>query len=287
MKPSKEQFLEAIAKIVRFSPAPRILGKAMILLRDPNSSIEDVATLIKTDTALTALIIRGANSAFYGGGERVSSLDQAVQKIGFRESIRLLNLSVTQIVSARGLCNYGITTEDFWAESLFNGLFVEALTRHTKAEDPDTAHTAGLLRFIGRLAINQSIQELGCGLFWDTTTPIETWELENVGFPQTHAGALLLRAWQFSDQLIQAIEWQNDPSRAPAPNGLAEALHFTSSVLPSGMGLSFTTSLANYTLPPFAETEFVRRHNLSLGVVTELLAVAKQNFDAISNKIGG
>ena len=90
--------MEAISKIEGFSPAPRILGKAMALLRDPNSDINDISEIVSSDTALAAQMIRWANSAFYGTGS-VSSLDQAVQKIGFRESIRLLNLSVARTMA--------------------------------------------------------------------------------------------------------------------------------------------------------------------------------------------
>ena len=161
MNNSRDTYLKAIAKIERFSPAPRVLGQAMTLLRDTDVDVDEITSLIKTDAALTTDIIRGANSAFYGAGERVSSLDRAVQKIGFAECIRLLNFSVARTLSARDLVNYGIAAEDFWAESLFNGLFMECLARATRAIDPDTAHTAGLLRYVGRLAINECLGQLG------------------------------------------------------------------------------------------------------------------------------
>lgn len=61
-----------------------MLSKALSLLRNPNAEIGDIATLIRADAALAADIIRGSNSAFYGAGERISSLDLALQRIGFR-----------------------------------------------------------------------------------------------------------------------------------------------------------------------------------------------------------
>lgn len=283
MKPSQEQFLLAISKIERFSPAPRILAKAMTFLRDPNSGIDDIAELIKSDTALTAQIIRGANSAFYGASLRVSSLDQAVLKIGFRESIRLLNLAASQIIAAAGLDNYGIAAEDFWAESLLHGLLLEELAQTTGAIEPAEARAAGLLRFIGRLAINQSLRELGCGVFWDGAGSMEAWELENVGFSHTHAGAILLRAWHFSEQMVQAIEFQDHPEKAPIPNWIAEALQFATTILPAGLDVSFAKSDA--PAPPLAACEFAERHQLTQESVNSMLAVCRAGFNSVSRNL--
>ena len=115
LAPDKEQFAEAISKIDKLSPAPRILSRALGLLRDPDSEIGDIVALINNDPALTADIIRGSNTAYYGIGERVASLDRAVQKIGFRESIRLLNLAVIHLIAARDLGSYGIGADDSWS----------------------------------------------------------------------------------------------------------------------------------------------------------------------------
>ncbi|MBI5380630.1 MAG: HDOD domain-containing protein [Opitutae bacterium] len=285
MKLSKDLYLEAIVKIEKFSPAPRVLSKAVALLRNPDSDIGDIANLVKSDTALTADIIRGSNSAYYGVGERVSSLDRAVAKIGFRESLRLLNLAVAHLMAARDLGSYGFAAEDFWAESLFHGLFMERLARTTGAADPDEAHTAGLLRYIGRLAINQCIHDLGGGLFWDGSTLLEDWEMDNVGFPHTHAGARLLQAWQFTDNIVQAVEWQNEPARLTPPNWLADALEFAGTVLPAGLGVAFATQAPAEAEPAIQETEFMRRHGLTNEQVQSLIADTRTAFAQINSQL--
>lgn len=285
MNKTRDSFLKAITKIERFSPAPRVLGQAMTLLRDADAEVDEITSLIKTDTALTTDIIRGANSAFYGAGERVSSLDRAVQKIGFSECIRLLNFSVARTLAARDLVNYGIASEDYWAESLFNGLFMECLARETRALDPDTAHTAGLLRYVGRLAINECLTDLGLGLFWDGHTPMRAWEVENVGFPQTEAAAHLLRAWNFSDEISSAIEFQDDPGRATNGDNLLAALHFTASVLPEGMGLSYAVMPGEHESWSPESSRFVTDHGITAEFTKELLDRTRIQFSEINDKL--
>ena len=285
MKPTQEHYLEAIAKIAKFSPAPRVLGQAMTLLRATDTDLSAITDLIKTDTALTTDILRGANSAFYGVGERVSSLDRAVQKIGFKECIRLLNLSVAHTLAARNLSRYGISAEDFWAESLFNGVFMETLARKTGAIDPDTAHTAGLLRYVGRLAINRCLEDLGDQQQWDRLTWLPVWELEHIGFSQTFAAAQLLRAWQFSEEIVRAIEWQEDPANGAQPDDLLAALHFTSMVLPQGMGLSFAELPGVRSKMTVVETRFVVAYGLTADATVEVLETTRLRFSDILGKL--
>jgi len=282
--PNKQQVLEAISKIEGFSPAPRILGKAMALLRDPNSDINDISEIVSSDTALAAQMIRWANSAFYGTGS-VSSLDQAVQKIGFRESIRLLNLSVARTMSNRGLDCYGITSEVFWAESLFHGLFLEEMAKATRAVDPGEAHTVGLLRYIGRLAINQSLKDLGFGLFWDGSIPLKAWELESVGLPQAYVGAYLLRAWKFSNQMAEAIECQDEPDRPENPNWFADALWFSGTLFPQGLPIPLTSSDENISAPVIVESSFAHRQGFDTQAIVNLLKTTSKRFQTINKEL--
>ena len=287
VKPTKEQFLAAILKIERFSPAPRVLSKAIGLLRNPNAELDDIVALIRTDAALSADIIRGANSAFYGAGERVSSLERALQKIGFREGIRLLNHAVAHLAAGRNLGSYGIAAEDFWAESLFHGLLLEALAKETGAVSPDDAHTAGLLRYIGRLAINQSIDDLGGGLFWDGTVPVEQWELDNVGVTQEQAGAILMKQWQFPDATVQAIEWQRAPARSPQPNWLAEALEFAAAVLPAGSESTKYGEVLAATAPTLPAHRFAQANGLAAERIAHLVERARTGLSAVNQHLYG
>src|SRR4051812_48858162 len=191
-KLTQSQFLAAITRIEKFSPAPRILSRALGLLRDMQSDLTTVAALVSSDPALAADIIRCSNSAFYNSGFTVETVEQAVAKIGFRETVRLLNLAVARIAAGRELRGYGISADDFWAESLFSGLFLQALAEATGRADADEAYTVGLLRFIGRLAINHCVEPLGEDFFWVGNESIAQWEKDTVGFQQAQAGALLL-----------------------------------------------------------------------------------------------
>lgn len=285
MIPSKETFLFALKQIERLSPAPVILANALALLRDPQADLESIATLVGRDSALATDIIRCSNSAYFGG-EPSGNVFEAVQKIGVRETMRLLNLAVARIVGQRDLASYGIHGTDYWAESLFNGLFLHVLARETGGNDPEEAYTVGLLRYIGRLAINQTIENLHGGLYWDGRESISKWERDNVGIAQAEAGALLMAKWKFPEATVRAIAAQDAPATLAEDSWLADALYFTAAMLPQGLGTPFLPAVGPTWTPTAITGEFMHRHDLTAEAVDALLRTTSQSFDEIRVNFG-
>ena len=59
--------------------APRLLVELGVLLNDPQTDASQVTDLLKQDPSLAARLMRMANSAAYGRGEPVSSIEEAVR----------------------------------------------------------------------------------------------------------------------------------------------------------------------------------------------------------------
>ena len=285
MIPTKAEFIAAITKTEKLVPAPRTLAQASRLLRDPHSDLADISMLISQDSALAVDVLRCANSAYYGNAEPVSAIGQAVQIIGFRETIRLLNLVAAHQAAGRDLGCYGIAAEDFWAESLCNGLFLDELGLQTGAYDPGEAYTAGLLRFVGRLAINQAVLTLGGGLFWDGESDIGRWELENVGIRQAQAGAELLSRWGFPESIVTAINNQDDDTPPADAGKLALAMNYSARVLPAGCNAAYAASLDQQTLELRSEHPFVMSTGLTDTVLNSVQLKTAENMKAILDKL--
>lgn len=266
-KPSPQQIQAAIREIEGFSPAPSILGRALLLIRDAQCDVRAVAELIRGDPALAGEIIRLANGVYFSGELPVQNVEHALQRIGFREARRLLTLAVSRILTLANLENYCISAEDFWAESLFNGLFMEKLAEATGAVDSGDAYTAGLLRYVGRLAINQSIDALGGGVYWLGTETLTQWEMNVAGLTSAEAGGVLLRGWRFPEVLIAACEGQERPALIVPQNWFASALFFISSVLPQDFDQPF-----NPTLGSIADSEFLHPNGLTVTAVEAIFA---------------
>lgn len=64
-------------------PSPQVFGKLGKLLRDTSTGLDDITDLVNTDASLTAQVLRLSNSALYGHGIPIDTLDDAINRVGF------------------------------------------------------------------------------------------------------------------------------------------------------------------------------------------------------------
>ena len=57
---------------------PSVAVELIQLSKDPDSEIRDIVSLVKTDPAISAKILKVVNSAFFGLSSQVTSLERAV-----------------------------------------------------------------------------------------------------------------------------------------------------------------------------------------------------------------
>ena len=148
---SREKVVEAACAL---PAAPQVLRSLCLLLSDVNADLERVANQIRVDSVLAARVIRISNSAYFGSGARSSSVDEAVNRVGLGEIIRLVGVATVTRMVDRELACYGVTAERLRETLLMHALASEALARHTDVE-PHTAYTAGLLRALGLMVLER------------------------------------------------------------------------------------------------------------------------------------
>ncbi len=229
---------EAVAKIQKLNPSVAVYAQAHKLISSPDIQLEQLADIIKLDTALTANIIRLSNSAGLGGTMPTVSLLVAMNRVGLGEVKRYLGLSVSRSLLYRNLKYYLISAYDYWSSSVSMAILMELLSQRIK-EDKNDAYTVGILHATGRLVINQILDNLENSIYWDKKMPIEKWEMDSVGLTYSTAGTLLLKAWGFPPSLCDIIENQLSPERMSNPSTMLKALNFGIRFLPS-TGVEFT-----------------------------------------------
>src|SRR3954469_21339547 len=146
---------EALLHVVKTLPAaPQILAQLGGLLLDVNTDLDDIVKLINRDAALTTRIIRVSNSPLYNVGSPYASLEEALARVGFTEVYRLTGFAAMAQVSEQKLAFYNWSSAQLRENSLLTALVMEALVDTAKI-DPRTAYTAGLLRSMGKIALDR------------------------------------------------------------------------------------------------------------------------------------
>ena len=184
--------------------APQILARIGHLLIAMDAELDSVTDLLKRDPSLTARIIRISNSAAYNTGTPFASIEEALARIGLTEVYRLTGFAAIAQVADMNLGRYGVTGAQLRENSLLTALVMEALARPAGV-DPRAAYTAGLLRSIGKIALDRLTQDHAYDGGGGIRGPLAEWETGFIGLNNCEAAAIILEEWRFSEETMIAI----------------------------------------------------------------------------------
>lgn len=216
---------EILIDRVRNLPAPSLSVTRLIsLLQHHDTDVADVIRVIKQDPVLCAKLLALCNSASHRAGESVASLDQAILRLGQRETHRLVMTMGFGDSLGAPLPGYMIDDTQLWRHSLLTAYatgFILKLVPRIQT-DPSIAYTAGLIHDIGKLVLNQaltdnsraSVQEL---VDSGRHSLVEA-EREVIGADHAEVGAVLLRRWKIPEVIVEAVaDHHVPPSASPPP----------------------------------------------------------------------
>jgi putative nucleotidyltransferase with HDIG domain len=201
-------------------PLPLIASRLMNVVNSPYSSADDVAELVEKDPALTAAVIRTANSAFYGIPRTVSSVSGAVVILGFN-TIRSIVLSASVI---RALPHKQVSREfdhhKFWRHSILTAIAAKMIARACGPAlplDPESAFCAGMLHDIGKIVLEQYAGDefiRACRSAFSDKIALNKAESDVLGITHAQVGTILADKWALPLDLEQALVRHHDPLHA-------------------------------------------------------------------------
>jgi HD-like signal output (HDOD) protein len=195
---------------------PRLIA----VLEDSNSGADEIERIIQLDPALTASTLRLANSAYFGAGQTVETVAQAVIRLGQREIYRLAALAlVNRWEAGAGPGAYGGDAGDFCRHALCTAVAAEVLAEKSGRLDPQTAYTAGLVCEMGKLALAHACSRFFPAIRARQSQQAGAWtqaERDVLGYDHAQVGAALLRSWRFPAIFASAAEHGSQPAQAPA-----------------------------------------------------------------------
>ena len=225
---------ELAANITRLTSFPDVAFRINELLSDESSSAADIGALIEPDPALSAALLRIANSAMYSIGGTVSTVARAVTVVGLRE-VRDLAFGICANKTFEGIPNELITVEDFWKHSLYCAVAAQSIGRRAGICTGESLFTAGLLHDIGHLVMfNQcpepSRDSLKLSLEENDGLSPYLSERKIFGFDHMQVGAELARQWRLPDRLLECIEYHHEPFAGDEATDAVLAVHLANSI---------------------------------------------------------
>ena len=230
-----EMKLRAIEGVIHRQWAfPFTVIKALDIIGSEASCCTELAKCIETDPAASTALIKVANAVYYAKrGSRVTEVQEAVVRLGYRETSNLLACLALIDLSPESRRNYGFKREEFWLHSLATGLIAEKLCAQCGHHKPQLAFIAGLIHDLGKIPLDNNFESLFPQLLEETTSGVCAFyktEERLMGFSHATLGHYLTSLWNFPSSIALAILYHHDPDKiltTPTPSDriLQEAVY--------------------------------------------------------------
>jgi putative nucleotidyltransferase with HDIG domain len=240
-----------IARLGELPPMPQVAQKALELIRDPESNMADLARVLAMDEAMASLVLRWANSAYYGLRNPVSTVQQAVTFLGQRTLHSLVLAASVASLLERPAPGYGLERGELWRHALGVAAGARLLAAPFGNILAEEAYHAGLLCDIGKLALEMLLRSVDLSQPHFQNRPFSELEVELFGVDHATLGAELARRWHLPDTLVDAIAHHHLPSQAQKGAVLAAAVHLADAALMM-MGIGLGRDGLQYPLDPVA-----------------------------------
>ena len=213
-----ELVAQLLLQLEQLPPARAAALRVVQCIDNPRSTASDVALAASVDPALTARMLRMANSAYYGLSGRVSTASFAVTVIGFATVRSLAAMSAAGFVGDRDL------PPGFWARGATVAAGAALVARRVGA-DASESFCVGILHDLGNALLWRHDSERQAALLAAATPEEPVQVLEQRAYGATHASLCsdVLTAWHFPAEICATIARHHD-APSPAAPALRRAL---------------------------------------------------------------
>jgi len=196
---------------------PGVATQIISLANDPEADMNKIAKVLAMDPAITAKILRIANSPMYAQQRKTENLRQAVVVLGLNATISLaLSFSLLKSFQSDDQTD-GLDYPLYWRRALLCATVSRVLAEVAGITDAEELFLSALIQDIGMLALDQSVPGVYDNLKGQTQHAVITArETEKLGVDHAVVGGWLLQRWNFPDRIQQAVAGSHDPEIVPA-----------------------------------------------------------------------
>ncbi len=210
------QATDLVKGIAKLASLPEVCIRVNEMVDDPRSSAADIGKVISHDTALTAQLLRMANSSFYNFPSKISTISRAVTVVGERE-LRYLVLALSAVRTFSQIPVDLINMASFWRHSVYCGVVARLVATQCHVLHSERLFVAGLLHDVGMLVMmNREPALVKQALAASESGEKEQHqaEIELFGFDHAEVGGVLMRQWNIPEALCETVACHHDISKA-------------------------------------------------------------------------
>jgi HD-like signal output (HDOD) protein len=211
--PSASELVQSCTSVFTLS---ELYVRVRDVVDDPDSTMENLANVLKLDPAISARLLRIANGPEHGAPKQIDTITRAIKLIGV-QGVKDLVAASTVDRTFSGLPVHLMDALKFWRKSVFCALVAEKIAKSCGIDQSERFFMEGLLRDIGHFVLYQTVPQRAQSALIEAgylEASLAEVEQSNIGCDFAEVGAELIWAWNMPVHIEQAVRCQLSPKDA-------------------------------------------------------------------------
>jgi HD-GYP domain-containing protein (c-di-GMP phosphodiesterase class II) len=212
---------------------PQVVLELRRMIKRQDSSVKDLADVLEKDPVISLRLISVAKSPAYKGYGDVRSVQAAIPRLGFKET-----LSIVVAISNKSLYEakhpqYRLLFDKMWVHSLATAYTAKLIGQSLLLDDPENLFLMGLIHDVGKVVLLRAFADLpqAKGLNYDMIVSATQDAHQPIG-------VMLVKRWGFGDDMARVIALHEGSNFSPETENVILAVHLAN-MLTRKMGFSF------------------------------------------------
>lgn len=236
--PSDFLLIERINQCPKLASLRSINETLRSLLEAEDSFLGQIAEVIRLDPSLTTRVLDLVNSIFFGSkdNKRISGVEEASIFLGLNRIRELLFATpVIEEILELGKNAPSFPWEEFWKHSIGTAILTrELLSVLDISYEEEADYVAGLLHNLGILILAITFPDLFKKIYskkYNFADEIIDEENAKIGWGHAKTGAYYLWNHHISDEIVDAVNWHDQPKQAKESPKLAAAIQVSQAIV--------------------------------------------------------
>ncbi len=190
---------------------PEVAMRVREVIDDDQQSFAAIAEIVETEQGMASRILQVANSPIYAGLERIKNLQQAVSRLGLRETRNIIQAVISQNLFRTEHRHMVDIMRQLWLHSITTAYSNEMIAQRLQIPESSDYFMMGLLHDIGKLLIIHLACEGEKKGLWKSPHAVSEGVIRRV-FAMRHndLGARLLEKWNYPGSFQTVVRLHND-----------------------------------------------------------------------------
>ena len=205
---------DLVGESVKLASLPDVCIRLNQGIDDPHFSAKDLADILLLDTALSSVLLKIVNSAFYNFTMPIDTISRAITVVGIND-LRNLVFAASAVGSFKNISSELVDMNDFWMHSLYAAVTARCLAKHYSILHPERLFVVGLLHDVGSLLMYRYMPKESAEVLMrvgDDPRLVADIEMDVFGFNHAQVGAALLKSWRLPENIVLGVQHHHTPA---------------------------------------------------------------------------